>query len=94
MLRQWDDLASAKSYLTGLAKIGEMYAAHRYEMALIELVDLEQQYPKDARIEAMKGTLYQRLGKSKLAREAWKKALEIDPSNTEVAEALGGLKEE
>lgn len=84
----------SKSYLSGLARIAEMYANHRYELALIELVDLEQQYPKDARIESMKGTLYHRLGKTKLAREAWKKALEIDPSNAEVAEALGSLKEE
>ncbi|MCA1825849.1 MAG: hypothetical protein LC689_02775, partial [Myxococcales bacterium] len=51
----------SKSYLTGLAKIAEMYSAHRYELALIELVDLEHEYPKDARIEAMKGSLYHRL---------------------------------
>ena len=84
----------SKSYLTGLAKIAEMYSAHRYELALIELVDLEHEYPKDARIEAMKGSLYHRLGKTQHAREAWKKALELDPSNAEVAEALGSLKEE
>ena len=42
----------------------------------------------------MKGSLYQKLGKAALAREAWKKALEIDPSDTTVAEALRALKEE
>lgn len=84
----------AKSYLGTLAKIGEMYAAHHYELALIEVVDLEQQYPKDARLAAMKGSLFQRLGKIELAREAWKKALELDPSDTTVAEALRGLKGE
>ena len=83
-----------RSYLTAVAKIAEMYASHRYELALIEAVDLEQQYPKEARIEAMKGSLYQKLGKTELAREAWKKALELDPSDTMVAEALRGLKGE
>ena len=84
----------SKSYLATLAKLGEMYSAHRYELALIEVVDLEQQYPKDPRLLAMKGSLYQKLGKAALAREAWKKALEIDPSDTTVAEALRALKEE
>ena len=84
----------SKSYLATLAKLGEMYSSHRYELALIEVVDLEQQYPKDPRLLAMKGSLYQKLGKAVLAREAWKKALEIDPSDTTVAEALRALKEE
>jgi tetratricopeptide (TPR) repeat protein len=84
----------SKSYLATLAKLGEMYSAHRYELALIEVVDLEHAYPKDPRLLAMKGSLYQKLGKSSLAREAWKKALEIDPSNTTIAEALRALKEE
>ena len=42
----------------------------------------------------MKGSLFQKLGKAALAREAWKKALEVDPTNTTVAEALRALKEE
>jgi tetratricopeptide (TPR) repeat protein len=84
----------SKSYLGTLAKVSEMYGAHRYELALIEIVDLEQQYPKDARLLAMKGSLYQKLGKPKLAREAWKQALEMDPSDVTVAEALRALKEE
>ena len=84
----------SKSYLATLAKLAEMYSGHRYELALIEVVDLEQQYPKDARLLAMKGSLYQKLGKATLAREAWKKSLEIDPSDTTVAEALRALKEE
>ena len=84
----------SKSYLGTLAKVGEMYKSHRYELALIEVVDLEQQYPKDPRLLAMKGSLYQKLGKTTLAREAWKKALEIDPSDATVAEALRALKED
>ena len=81
-----------KSYLSALARIAEMYTSHKYELALIEAADLGQQYPKEARVEAMKGSLYQKLGKTDLAREAWKKALELDPTDVTVAEALRGLK--
>jgi hypothetical protein len=86
--------APPKSFLTALARIAEMYSSHRYELALIEAADLGQQYPKEARVEAMKGTLFQKLGKTDLAREAWKKALELDPTDVTVAEALRGLKGE
>ena len=94
MLGKTPPAGRSKSYLATLAKVGEMYANHRFELALIEVVDLEQQYPKDARLLAMKGSLYQKLGKTALAREAWKKSLELDPSDTTVAEALRALKEE
>lgn len=86
--------APPRSYLSALARIAEMYSAHKYELALIEAADLGQQYPKEGRIEAMKGSLYQKLGKTELAREAWKKALELDPTDVTVAEALRGLKGE
>jgi len=94
MLGKTPPEGKSKSYLATLAKLGEMYSAHRYELALIEVVDLEQQYPKDARLLAMKGSLYQKLGKSALARDAWKKSLEYDPTDATVAEALRSLKEE
>jgi len=94
MLGKTPPEGKSKSYLATLAKVGEMYSAHRYELALIEVVDLEQQYPKDARLQAMKGSLYQKLGKSALARDAWKKSLEYDPTDATVAEALRGLKGE
>ena len=94
MLGKTPPEGKSKSYLATLAKLGEMYGSHRYELALIEVVDLEQQYPKDARLQAMKGSLYQKLGKSGLAREAWKKSLEFDPTDATVAEALRALKEE
>jgi hypothetical protein len=83
--------APQKGYLANLARIAEMYAAHKFEMALIELVDLEVAFPRDGRIQAMKGSLYQKLGKAKLARDAWQKALALDPQDTGVAEALREL---
>jgi Flp pilus assembly protein TadD len=83
-----------KSYLGTLAKVREMYASRRYELALVELVDLEPSHPKDARLQAMKGSVYLKLGKAQLARESWQKALALDPEDPAVAEALRTLKEE
>jgi tetratricopeptide (TPR) repeat protein len=83
-----------KSYLGTLAKVREMYASRKYEMALVELVDLEPSYPNDARLQAMKGSLYLKLGKTQLARECWQKALALDPDDAAVAEALRTLKED
>jgi tetratricopeptide (TPR) repeat protein len=83
-----------KSYLATLAKVREMYASRRYELALVELVDLEASHPKDSRLLAMKGSVYLKLGKAQLARESWQKALALEPEDPAVAEALRTLKEE
>jgi tetratricopeptide (TPR) repeat protein len=83
--------AKKKSYLGSLARVNEMYAAKKYELALIEVVSLEKEYPQDARILSMKGSLYLKLGKVKLAREAWEKALQASPNDHGLAEALREL---
>ena len=80
--------ARTRSYLGGVARVKEMYSSRRYELALIELVALEKEYPQDARLLAMKGSLYMKLGQPKLARQAWEKALSINPEDAGVAEAL------
>jgi tetratricopeptide (TPR) repeat protein len=80
-----------RSYLGTMAKVNEMYTQKRYELALIEVVSLEKEYPQDARIQAMKGSLYLKLGRPKLAREAWEKALSITPNDQGIAEALREL---
>ncbi|ATB43585.1 hypothetical protein CYFUS_009065 [Cystobacter fuscus] len=80
--------ARTRSYLGGVARVKEMYAARKYELALIELVALEKEYPQDARLLAMKGSLYVKLNQPKLARQAWEKALSINPDDAGVAEAL------
>jgi tetratricopeptide (TPR) repeat protein len=92
---QVDAAAAAKerSYLGQLARVSEMFAARRYELALVEVVDLERLYPKDARLQAMKGSLYLKLRKPALAREAWERALSLDPEDAVVAAALRELEE-
>ena len=79
------------SYLLTLAKVKDLYRTHHYELGLVEIVKLEQQYPDDEHILSMKGSLYERLGNKSLAREAWQEALRLNPFNLAVLEALQRL---
>lgn len=83
--------APRASYLLTLAKVKELYRTRHYEVALVELVALERQYPDDERILSMKGSLYEKLGKRELARAAWQAVLALNPYNLQVAEALQHL---
>jgi tetratricopeptide (TPR) repeat protein len=83
--------ARTRSYLGGVARVKEMYASRKYELALIELVELEKDYPKDARLLAMKGSLHLKLKQPALARKAWQEALSINPDDAGVAEALRAI---
>ena len=79
------------SYLLTLAKVKDLYRNRHYELALVELVELERQYPNDEHILSMKGSLHERLGNKNLAREAWQQALSLNPFNLAVLEALKRL---
>jgi tetratricopeptide (TPR) repeat protein len=79
------------SYLLTLARVKELYRTRKYELALVELGELEKQYPDDERILSMKGSLFERLGNKNLAREAWQQALALNPFNLAVLEALQRL---
>jgi hypothetical protein len=79
------------SYLLTLAKVKDLYKTRNYELALVELVALEKEYPDDERIMSMKGSLYEKLGRRQLAREAWEAVLALNPYNLQVAEALQRL---
>jgi len=79
------------SYLLTLAKVKDLYRNRHYELALVELVELEKQYPNDEHILSMKGSLYERLGNKNLAREAWQQVLTLNPFNLTVLEALKRL---
>ena len=62
--------AARPSYLLTLERVKELYRTRHYELGLVELVELEKQYPEDEHILSMKGSLYERLGNKSLAREA------------------------
>jgi hypothetical protein len=79
------------SYLLTLARVKDLYRTRHYELGLVELVELEKQYPDDEHILSMKGSLYERLGNKNLAREAWQQALTLNPYNLAVLEALSRL---
>ena len=83
--------ANRPSYLLTLNRVKELYRTRHYELGLVELVELEKQYPDDEHILSMKGSLYERLGNKALAREAWQQALRINPYNLAVLEALQRL---
>jgi len=87
-----DNKASTKnSYLLTLARVKDLYRAKQYELALVELAELDRQYPDDEHILSMKGSLYERLGNIALAREAWQSALRINSNNLSVMDALDRL---
>lgn len=86
--------AQPMSYLAGTAKVRDLYARRQYELALIELVSLERQYPDDQKILEMKGTLFKKLGRPVEARQAWERVLALNPDNQAVARALEQLLEE
>lgn len=79
------------SYLAGLAEVRELYRTRNYEVALVKLVELERQYPRDERLLAMKGSLYRQLGRAELARQAWEDVLKLNPDNQAVIDALQRL---
>jgi hypothetical protein len=79
------------SYLGGIARVRELYRTRNYELALIDCVDLEREYPGDEKLLAMKGSIYRKLGKPKLARETWEKVLAVNPDNSAVSDALKEL---
>jgi hypothetical protein len=83
--------AAKASYLLTLARVKDLYRTRHYELGLVELVELENQYPDDEHILSMKGSLYERLGNKNLAREAWQEALRLNPFNLAVLEALQRL---
>jgi tetratricopeptide (TPR) repeat protein len=87
-----DKPQSAKaSYLLTLARVKDLYRSRQYELALVELAELDKQYPDDEHILSMKGSLYERLGNKNLAREAWQQTLRLNPYNLAVLEALQRL---
>ena len=83
-----------QAHLPALASHERAELGNELQAMLVELVDLEASYPSDERLQAMKGSLYLKLGKPQLARECWQKALALDPDDAAVAEALRNLKED
>lgn len=82
---------SRPSYLLGIEEVQRLFKSQNYELAMVRLTQLEKAYPNDTKILSMKGTLWMRLGREELAREAWERVLQIEPENKAVLEALKRL---
>jgi tetratricopeptide (TPR) repeat protein len=85
---------SKASYLLSIARIRDLFDARNFEVALVQLVDLEHDYPNDEKLLEMKGSIYRKMGKPRFAREAWERVLAMDPDNRMVADALRELEDE
>ncbi len=70
------------SYGWNLYKMGRLQEAEEYLTKAKDLLST------DPEVHIHLGELYQKLGKTKMAQECWKKALELDPENQKLKEKL------
>lgn len=82
------------SYLATIARAKELYKRRQYELAMMDIVELDRMYPDDERVLEMKGTLYLKLNRPNEAKKAWERVLALNPNNQGVARALEQLQEE
>ncbi len=82
-LQPTDDLPSMdESYLAKVDFIKQLFHGGRHEAALMEIDGLIKQYPTNARLYEMRGTVLDRIGYPDLALRSWKQALEFEPGKT------------
>lgn len=82
------------SYLKGIEKVEKLYQNQKYQDALISLAPLVEEYPNQAKLHVMQGTIYRRLGEKRHAYTAYKKALALDTNNLRVQQAVDKLEAE
>jgi tetratricopeptide (TPR) repeat protein len=79
-LQEVDELpAMDRSYLAKIDIIKQLFRSNRFEAALIEVDRVIKEYPTNARLYEMRGTLLDRLGYKELALRSWKQSLEFKP---------------
>jgi tetratricopeptide (TPR) repeat protein len=79
-------------FRAAMARVNALFQRKSYDLALLEVTKLRSDFPDDAKLLAMQGTLHWKLGDKQKAQEAWEKAMELDPGNNAVLEMLEGLK--
>lgn len=89
-----DAAPTRPSYLLGVETVNKLFKTGNFELAMVRLVNLERAYPDDLKLLSMKGTLWLRLGRVNLARQAWEEVLQIDPDNKPVLRALKRLNDQ
>jgi tetratricopeptide (TPR) repeat protein len=76
------------SYTLAVAKIGKLYQQRKFEYCLIEINNMLSFYPNSPKLYKMKGTVLLKLRNYTLARDAWIKAQELDPSDSKLRKSL------
>lgn len=75
-------------FRAALARVEGLYRQKSYDLALLELMKLRQDFPDDVKLLTMQGTLHWKLGEKEKAQKAWQRVLELEPSNFSVLELL------
>lgn len=79
-VQEVDELpAMDQSYLAKMDIVKQLFRSTRYEAAMIELDRMIKEYPTDAKLYEMRGTLLDRMGYQELALRSWKQSLEFKP---------------
>lgn len=68
------------SYLAKVDIVKQLFRSQRFEAALIETDRMLKEYPTDAKLYEMRGTLLDRMGYRDLALRSWKQSLEFNPN--------------
>lgn len=83
--------AQGPSYTLGIARISRYYKERQLEYCLVEINNLLSFYPNATQLHKMKGTVLLKMRQFKLAENAWIKALQLDPTDRGVKNALARL---
>lgn len=88
-----DGPTQSPSYTLSIAKIGKLYKKRQFEYCLIEINNLISFYPNSPRLYKMKGTILLKLRSYQLAKEAWLRAQELDPSDRKLSKSIQKIEE-
>ena len=69
-----------QSYLAKVDMLKQLYRNGRNEAALIEIDHMIKDYPTNAKLFEMRGTVLDRMGYRDLALRSWKQSLEFNPN--------------
>jgi len=76
---------------TILRRANKLYHKKKFEKAMTLLDAADGQYPENARVKTMKGSLYYLMGWKKFAKQYWSESLKIDPNQKKIRNLLKQL---
>lgn len=76
---------------TLISEANRLYNKGDFTKSLRYVDEVVRRDPKSVRAWVMKGSLMHVMGHKDLARQAWQKALELDPKNSQVQSILGSV---